>query len=384
MTPVPRILLAFCLLFLALPQAASAGPYESTAPNAILVDFKSGRVLYEKNADVAIPPASMSKLVTHAAVFDLLKSGELTEDKTFVVSKNAWKIGGAPAKTSSMYAKVKEKISVINLLRGSVIHSGNDASIVLAEGIDRQEQFFVERMTRKAKELGLTHSTFGNSTGLPDPLQLMSVRDLAIVARHIVSEHPKYFPLYGEKEFTWGKIKQPNRNPLLLEYPGADGMKTGYTKEAGYGLVGTVERDGRRLILVVAGLKSSDDRRFEAVSLFDWGFASYRSTPVFAAGDRVGEARVWGGVADSVDLVTRDAFRISISEAERGTAEMKLSYHGPMLAPIEAGKQVGVVRLMVEGKVIAELPVVTAASVAAVDSMWQKAWDSAKMIIFGG
>ncbi|MBK8771743.1 MAG: D-alanyl-D-alanine carboxypeptidase [Rhizobiales bacterium] len=383
-------LLACLVLWLAAAAVSGSAqtlgdePYVSAARNAILMDAKSGQVYYEKDPDTAIPPASMSKLMTQAIVFDLLKSGDLKPDQMFTVSTNAWKKGGASAKGSTMYAKAKSEISIINLLRGSIIHSGNDACITLAEGIDGKEQTFVNRMNAKADEIGLKHSTFRNSTGLPDPNHKMSVRDIAMLARYIIINHPDYFPIYGEKSFTWNEITQPNRNPLLVDYPGADGMKTGFTKEAGYGLVGTVQRDGRRLIMVIAGLPSIDERKSEAEKMFDWGLSKFRAIEVYSDGDRVGQARVWGGKADWVDLVTKGSFSVALTKEERKTAEVKLSYKGPLLAPVRAGDQVGTVKVFIEGRAIAELPVMTSESVEAVDSMWQKALDSAMIMAFGG
>jgi serine-type D-Ala-D-Ala carboxypeptidase (penicillin-binding protein 5/6) len=358
--------------------------FVSIARSAILIDSKSGRVFYEKDADTPVPPASMSKLMTQAIVFDLLKSGQLSPDTLFTVSNNAWKKGGAAAKGSTMYAKVKSQISVLDLLKGSIIHSGNDACITLAEGIDGKEQTFVNRMNAKAAEIGLKNSIFRNSTGLPDPNHKMSVRDIATLARYIILNHPDYFPIYSEKSFTWNEITQPNRNPLLADYPGADGMKTGYTKEAGYGLVGTVQRDGRRLIMVIAGLPSIDDRKAEAEKMFDWGLSKFRAVEVYAEGDRVGRARVWGGMEDWVDLVTKTSFSVALTKEERKTAEVKLSYKGPLIAPVKAGDQVGIVKVFIEGRAIAELPVMTSASVDPVTSMWQKALDSAMIMAFGG
>jgi serine-type D-Ala-D-Ala carboxypeptidase (penicillin-binding protein 5/6) len=387
--PMLRRFCVFLSLLLALAGVSRAQTlgdeaYVSIARNAILMDAKSGRIFYEKDADTAVPPASMSKLMTQAVIFDLLKSGDLKPDQLFTVSTNAWKKGGAASKGSTMYAKAKSEISVIDLIRGSIIHSANDGCITLAEGVDGKEQAFVNRMNSKAEAIGLKNSTFRNATGLPDPNHKMSVRDIALLARYIILNHPDYFPIYKEKSFTWNDISQPNRNPLLADYPGADGMKTGFTKEAGYGLVGTVERDGRRIIMVIAGLKSIDDRKAEAEKLFDWGLSKFRAVEVYADGDKVGKARVWGGTQDWVDLVTAQSFSVALTKEERKTAEVKLNYKGPLIAPVKAGDQVGTVKVFIEGRAIAELPVRTAVSVEPIASMWQKAMDSAMIMVFGG
>ena len=380
-------LLLVSLMAAAAPAAAQAlgdEAYVSTARAAILMDAKSGRVFYEKDADAAIAPGSMSKLMTQAVVMDLVKSGALTPDTMFTVSTNAWKKGGAASKGTTMYAKAKSEISVLNLLRGSIIASGNDACITLAEGIDGKEQTFVNRMNAKADEIGLKNSSFRNSTGLADPAQKMSVRDLALLARYIILNHPAFFTIYSEKNFNWSDINQPSRNPLLVDYPGADGMQTGFTKEGGYGIVGTVERDGRRLIMVLAGMPSVDERKAEAEKMLDWGLSKFRAVEVYAEGDRVGRARVWGGKDDWVDLVTKTSFSVALTKEERKTAEVKLTYKGPLLAPVKAGDEVGIVKVFIEGRVVAELPVMTSTSVDPVDSMWQKALDSAMIMAFGG
>lgn len=379
--------LLFAIAAMASPATAQTLGDEalvSTARNAILMDAKSGRVFYEKDADSPIPPGSMSKLMTHAVVMDLLKAGSLAENTEFTVSTNAWKKGGAASKGTTMYAKAKSQISVLNLLRGSIVVSGNDACITLAEGIDGKEQTFVNRMNTKAEEIGLRNSSFRNSTGLADPAHKMSVRDLATLARYIVLNHPGYFKLYSEKNFNWSEVNQPNRNPLLQDYAGSDGMITGFTKDAGYGIVGTVERDGRRLIMVLAGMPSLDERKTEAEKMLDWGLSKFRAVEVYAEGDRVGRARVWGGKDHWVDLVTKTSFSVALTKEERKTAEVKLTYKGPLLAPVRAGEEVGTVKVFIEGRAVAELPVMTSASVDPVDSMWQKALDSAMIMAFGG
>jgi serine-type D-Ala-D-Ala carboxypeptidase (penicillin-binding protein 5/6) len=383
-----------CLLVLVFASVASAQEaqtnadvqpsFETSAPHAILIDGRSGEVFFEKSADQTVPPASMSKLMTQAIVFDLLKSGELTEDQEFTVSEDAWRRGGSPSGSSTMYAELNSKIRIIDLLRGAIVQSANDACIVLAEGIAGSELAFTERMRKKAEALGLKNSVFKNATGLPNDAHVMSVRDLATLAQYIIYEHPNRYPLYSEKSFTWNKIEQANRNPLLKDYAGADGMKTGYTKEAGYGLVGSVERDGRRLIMVVAGLKTAADRKIEAQKLLDWGFRQFKTVDVFEKDEVLAEARVWGGEKNWVELRTAAAFQVALTPAERKSVEMKLSYTGPLFAPVKAGAAVGQARVVVAGRTIAEIPVVAAGDVAAVDSMWQKALDSLAMMAFGG
>jgi serine-type D-Ala-D-Ala carboxypeptidase (penicillin-binding protein 5/6) len=383
-----RIFFVLCLMWASALRAedvADVPPvFETSAPNAILIDGKSGEIFFEKAADVAIPPASMSKLMTQSIVFDMLKSGELKDDQELTVTEDAWRRGGSPSGSSTMYAELNSKVRVIDLLRGAIIQSANDACITLATGIAGSELAFTELMRKKGEKLGLKHSTFKNATGLPDAGHLMSVRDLSILARHIVYDHPDRYKLYAESKFTWNKIEQANRNPLLKDYAGADGMKTGFTKEAGYGLVGSVQRDGRRLIMVVAGLKTANDRKAEAQKLLDWGFRQFKTIDVFDKDEKVADARVWGGTSNWVELRTGQAFQVALTPKEQKNVELKLSYTGPLMAPVKAGTEVGKARVIVGGKTVAEVPVLTAADVPAVDSMMEKALDSLSIMVFGG
>ena len=377
---------AVWLILLAAPGAVSAQdlPFETTAPHAILIDAKSGSVFFEKSADTLVQPASMSKLMTMLLVFEALKAGDVTLDQEFLISENAWRRGGTSSGGSTMYANVNTRIKLIDLMRGSMIQSANDACIAIAEGMAGSEEEFAFRMTQRGKELGLQNAVFRNVTGLPKPENLMSVRDLTIIARRIISEFPEYYKIYGEREFTWNNITQKNRNPLLLEYLGADGMKTGYIKEAGYGLVGSAVRDGRRLVLVVAGLTSIKERKEEAEKLLDWGFRQFKTIDVYTAGDVVSKARVWGGASRWVNLVIKQDLRLALSAKEQESIEVKLSYAGPLMAPVKAGDPLGTVRFMMDGKTIAEVPVETASAVDAVDSIWSRAMDSLMIMALGG
>jgi D-alanyl-D-alanine carboxypeptidase (penicillin-binding protein 5/6) len=377
--------LIVCLAAMLAPAAPARAQeeYSSRAQHAILIDARTGRVLFEKEADIPVPPASMSKLMTMITVFEALKAGKLTLDQQFTVSEDAWRRGGAVSGGSTMYAEVKSSIRLEDLIKGAIVQSANDACIVMAEAIAGNEDAFAQRMTARARELGAVNATFRNATGLPDPEHRMSVRDLSVLARHIITRFPDFYRYYSLPEFTWNNITQQNRNPLLKDYPGADGMKTGYTREAGYGLVGSAERDGRRLIMVIAGLKSINERRQEAQSLLDWGFRQFRSVDVYAKGDRVGQARVWGGTQRSVPLLAAAGVRVALTAQEQEIAEVKLAYNGPLMAPVDAGKEVGKVRFIVDGITVADVPVVTAAPVEAEPSMWSRALDSVFIMIFG-
>lgn len=385
--PFRRLTLA--LLGLALAMAAmivsarAQDVFDTKANHAILIDARTGRVLFEKAADTPVPPASMSKLMTMIMVFEGLKSGKLTLDQEFVISEDAWRRGGAASGGSTMYAELKSRVKLSDLMQGVVVQSANDACIAIAEGMSGSEAAFSQQMTERAHEIGATSATFRNATGLPDPEHRMSVRDLSTLARHIITNFPEHYAIYKQPEFTWNKIRQTNRNPLLKDYPGADGMKTGFTREAGYGLVGSATRDGRRLIMVIAGLKTANDRKQEAQRLLDWGFRQFRSVDVYSRGDRVGAARIWGGTQRSVDLLMSGDMRVALSAQEQDAAEIRLGYTGPLLAPVTAGQQVGSVRFVVDGLTVAEVPVETADGVDAEPSMWSRAIDSIFIMIFG-
>ncbi len=365
-------------------HAEGAAAFETTARNAILMDYKSGYVFLAKDADAPVPPASMSKLMTQTIVFDMIKAGDLKRDQLMTVTADAARRGGVAEGSSTMFAAPNSKVSVDNLLHGAIIDSANDACIALAEGIAGTEAAFAQRMTAKAAELGLKNSSFVNPTGLPDPGQRMSMRDLATLARYIISKHPDFFKIYSEQEFTWSKVSQQNRNPLLKDYPGADGMKTGYTKEAGYSMVATATRNGRRLILVIAGMEDTAKRKVEAQKLLDHGFAQYKSVSIYEPGEVVSTLPVWGGVQQKVNLVTTDAMRVSLAAFEQEKADIRIAYKGPLIAPLKQGTQVGTIRITVEGAVVAEQAVAIANDVEATTSMWRKAADSALLLIFGG
>ncbi|MGE0008237.1 MAG: D-alanyl-D-alanine carboxypeptidase family protein [Parvibaculaceae bacterium] len=359
-------------------------PLDTPVPHAILMDARTGIVFYEKSADELVPPASMSKLMTALMVFDALRDGRITMDTEFLISEDAWRRGGAPAGGSTMYAKVNSQVKLSDLIQGLIVQSANDACIAIAQGMAGSEGAFADRMTHRAREIGLTQATFANATGLPDPGHRMTVRELALLAQFMIKTYPEYYHYYGQRSFTWNKISQKNRNPLLVDYPGADGMKTGYTKEAGYGLVGSAIRDGRRLILVVAGAASSKERRQEAQKILDWGFRQFRPIEVYGANDRVGRARVWGGDSRWVDLVTPQSIRVLLSPTEQQKVTVDLHYTGPLMAPVKAGEKAGIVQFNLDGRTVAEFPVETAREITPVSSMWLKAWDSLVYMAFGG
>jgi D-alanyl-D-alanine carboxypeptidase (penicillin-binding protein 5/6) len=360
----------------------SSEGYQTAAPHAILIEAESGTVLFEKAADDLIPPASLSKLMTQEVVFNEIKQGRLTPTTEFIVSTNAWRRGGAPSHTSSMFIPIHSKVSVDDLLHGAIIQSANDACITLAEGISGNESTFAELMTKRARELGLTKSTFGNSTGLPDPRQLMTARELAKLARHIVQTYPDYYKYYSEREFTWNKIRQYNRNPLLAMNIGADGLKTGFTKEAGYGLVGSAVQNGLRLIVVVNGLRSEKERADEAKKMLEWGFHSFQSGLLFADGQEIAQAKVYGGAQGSVPLTAGKEVRLMVPRGSRDKIIARVVYSGPVRAPVQQGQKIGTLKVWRGEFVVLEVPLQAAESVDT-GSMPRRAFDAATELVLG-
>jgi serine-type D-Ala-D-Ala carboxypeptidase (penicillin-binding protein 5/6) len=355
---------------------------QTAAPYVILLDAESGTVLFEKNADVPTPPSSMAKLMTAEVVFNELKQGRIKLDDEYIVSEDAWRRGGAPSHTSSMFAPIHSRVRVEDLIQGAIVVSGNDACIALAEGIAGNEPAFVEMMNRRARELGLTKSYFTNSTGLPDPAQKVTVRELARLARHIIRTYPNYYRYYGEHDFTWNKIHQQNRNPLLTMNLGADGMKTGFTLDGGYGLVGSAVQDGTRLIVVVNGLKTAKERADEAKKILEFGHRGFESKRLFAEGQVIGYARLFGGASRSVGLVGDGAIGVLMPKntSERVTA--KIVYSGPVPAPIRQGQQIGNLNVYRGDNAVAEIPLFAAESVER-GNLPQRALDAASELVIG-
>jgi D-alanyl-D-alanine carboxypeptidase (penicillin-binding protein 5/6) len=335
--------------FAAAPAATQAPPFDTPAPVAYMVDLSSGAVLYAKDADRRMPPASMAKIMTVHTAFNLVKSGELSLDKSCQVRPATWQRWHGPAAGSTMFLSAGEQVSVRNLLHGIVTLSGNDASVVLAECISGTEAGFVALMNRHSQQLGLRNSHWGNPVGWPDGgVTYTSARDLATLARATVDNHPQlYREFYGQTNFTWGRtlggnqpITQGNRNPLLGRVPGADGLKTGHTEEAGYGFTGSAVRDGRRLVMVVAGLTSFNQRIEESVKFMEWGFNAWQTRPLFDANERVGEAEVQLGGESTVGLVAPRAIAVTFAAGLGQDVRARIVYQGPIKAPIAQGQHV--------------------------------------------
>ena len=353
-----------------------------SAPHAILIDAENGAILFERDPDKLIFPASLAKLMTTEYVFHELKEGRIKLTDEYVVSENAWRKGGAPSHGSTMYAALHSKISVDDLLHGVIIHSANDACIVLAEAIAGNESEFAAKLTERARAIGLTKSTFANSNGLPDPGTQVTTRELGLLARHIIREYPEYYPIYGQRDFTWNKIRQPNRNPLLGTVDGADGMKTGFTKEAGYGLVGSAVQNGLRLVVVVNGLPSAKERADEGKKLLEWGFRTFEQRILFAEGQNIGTAKVFGGADSKVPLVAASQVRVMMPKSGGDKLVARIVYNGPIPAPIEQGQGIGVLKVWRNDSVILEMPLKAAESVGK-GNLSQRAFDAVSELMIG-
>lgn len=324
----------------------------------------------------------MAKLMTVAVVFHELKAGRVKLNDEYLISEYAWRTGGAPSRTSSMFAELNTKVSVDNLLHSVIIQSGNDAAIALAEGIGGSEATFGRMMNNLAADIGLTASNFSNATGLPDPNLYMSARDLANLARHLIREYPEYYGLFSVPEFTWNKIKQANRNALVELGIGVDGLKTGHTESAGYGSVVSTTEGGRRLVAVVHGLKNERERNEEARKLINWGSRAFERVPVFKDAQVVGFASVFGGAQAEVGLVGKGPIDLYLPKGAPKCPEASIVYRGPLRPPVEAGAQIAELQVMCDGALVQTTPLFAAETVGDGDLV-RKATDALKQLAFG-
>ena len=373
--------IALAVVFAAVPARPQTAPQVSS-PYAILIDYDSGTVLYEKSPDTPSPPASMTKLMTMAVVFRELKEGNLKLTDQIPISEYAWRRGGAPSGGSTMFASIHSRVAVPDLLRGAIIPSGNDACIAFAEAIAGNELAFSEKMNALARELGLTRSTFRNSTGLHDPDQKASVRDLARLAVHLIRTYPDHYKIFSEREFTWNKIRQQNRNPLLALSLGVDGLKTGFIKESGYGIVASAVQSGARLIVALNGAKTEKERVEDARKLLEWGFRAFDSRLLFQEGVIVGEARAFGGDRRGIPLVSAGAVRLL---TQRGTTDrilVRIAFTGPIRAPIKKGTEVARLRVYRGNNVALDAPLYAAVDVNE-GALYQRAFDGAYELAAG-
>ncbi|WP_417453226.1 D-alanyl-D-alanine carboxypeptidase family protein [Kiloniella sp.] len=343
-----------CLV--ALSQSAFA--IETSAREAYLIDYTTKTVLINKDAEVSMPPASMSKIMTAYMVFERLKDGRLSLDDKLPVSEKAWRKGG-----SKMFVEVGKEISIHDLLRGIIVQSGNDACIVVAEGLAGSEENFALEMTAKAREIGMENSTFANATGWPDPGQRMTAKDLAILADRIITDFPEFYDVYSEKSFTWSGITQGNRNPLLYKNLGSDGLKTGHTEEAGYGLTASAKQGDRRIIMVLNGMGSTKERAEESARLVSWAFREFDNFELFKAGETVDTADVWLGKEKTIDLVPEEDLLLTLPRNAKNKMTATVNYVGPIQTPIEKGERLGTLTITAPEIDTVEIPLVAANSV---------------------
>lgn len=348
-----------------LPDAHAQSGFATKAERAILMDHESGAILYQKNADALAPPASMSKLMTLAVLFRAIKNGTISLEDEFVMSVNAWRKGGAPSGTSAMFVPVNKTATVADLIKGIIIQSGNDACIAVAEAMSGTEAAFAKRMTDEARRIGLKRSQFANSTGLDEDGHLMSARELAKLASFLINTYPEYYPIFSERLFKYRRHKFYNRNPLLSADIGVDGLKTGHTSKAGYGIVFSGLKDGRRLTGVVAGLKTAAQRKAEARKLLSWGHRAFATFKLFEADEDIGYARVWGGSSMYVPLTSKGPLEVILP---RYPANQKLKgeivYQGPIKPPIAKGQKIAKLRVTSSTSAVSEVPLYAKEDVA--------------------
>lgn len=362
-------------------SAAAGAPaigIDTEAAHAIIVEVETGTVLLDKEADQAFPPASLNKLMTAYVVFDMLKKGAAKLTDQLPVSEEAWRLGG-----SKMFVPLGGKVSIDDLVHGMIIQSGNDACLVLAEGLAGSGQAFVDLMNKTAKQIGLKHSHFANVTGLPDPNGWVTARDLATLAIRTIKDFPEFYKIYGEKEFTFNNIKQGNRNPLLYENDGADGLKTGHTKESGFSVTGSVKRGDRRIVIVLGGLPSMRARAQESERLVDWAFRDFNDYRLFSAGETVEDAPVWLGAAARVPLTVADNLVVTLSRQARTAMKVTADYTSPIPAPIAKGETLGKLVVTAPGMAPIETPLIAAASVPRMNAIGRIA-TLAGYLVWGG
>jgi serine-type D-Ala-D-Ala carboxypeptidase (penicillin-binding protein 5/6) len=362
-----------------MPTQSEAG-FRTSVPAAILLDFDSDSILFEKNADQPVEPASLAKLMTLEFLFNEIKQGRVKLTDAFTVSENAWRKGGAPSHGSTMFAAIHSKVDVSSLIQGIIVDSANDACIAVAEALGGNETAFGQMLTKRAREIGLQNSTFTNATGLSDPGLRVTARDMAELARHIILTYPDFYPMFAQRDFTWDNIHQENRNPLLGMGIGADGLKTGETKEAGFSLVGSAVSDNSRLIVVVTGAKTDKERADEARKLLDYGFHDFKSRVLFAEGQIVGDAKVFDGDRSYVPLLGPGLIRVMVPRDNSEPLRARIVYDGPIPAPILKGQPIATLKVWRGDNLALEAPLQAAEDVGK-GSMTQRAMDGATELI---
>ncbi|MDX3924936.1 MAG: D-alanyl-D-alanine carboxypeptidase family protein [Shinella sp.] len=381
-----RLVLCLLVALLAFSSAraqtvGAVDSFDTKARQIFLIEADTGTILLAKNEDEAVPAASLAKLMTMAVVFNAVKTGEISLDTRYPVSEHAWRTGGAPSRTATMFAALKSSVRVEDLIRGATIQTANDACIILGEGLSGSENAFAERMTREARALGLTTSTFANATGLPDPRNVVTMRELVALAQHLQRNYPDLYRYYSEPEFEWNKIRQRNRNPLIALGIGADGVGLGFSEGHGYAIVASVNRDGKRLFLAMAGLESDKQRVEEARRVIDWAMTSFERKTLFKAGEAVADASVYGGSSSTVPLVTNDDVDVFLPVDNAGKIVARVVYTWPINAPVKPGQEVGVLKIWNDDRLLREVPVHTAGEIA-VGTLRSRALDALQELLF--
>lgn len=379
-SPLAGLLGIVLLVLSALPAAAQL--FETKAATAFMIDAETGTVLFSKQADKPIQPASLAKLMTLEMAFNAVKSGRMRLDDTFVVSENAWRRGGAPSGTSTMFAALKSAIRLEDLMKGIAVQAANDGCIIIAEGLAGSEGNFAQQMNERARQIGMPVSTFVNATGLPAEGQKTTVREMTQLASRLSREYPDFYPYLALKDFTWNKITQRNRNPLLAMDIGADGLAVGASEQDGFAIVGSLNQGGKRVIATMSGLANDRERSEEARKLLEWGLRSFEKTEIFAKDEVVGEASVFGGTKSAVPLKAKGAIDLLLPIANRDKVTARIVYNGPLPAPVEAGQPVGTLRVWI-GDTLSQETSLFAAETVEVGSLPRRAADAVKELAVG-
>jgi serine-type D-Ala-D-Ala carboxypeptidase (penicillin-binding protein 5/6) len=377
-----RCAIISALLIVAAPTSVQSQSLKTTVPTVLLYDVKTGSMLFDKAIDEPFPPASIIKLLTAETVFTALKDGKTSFDTEYQITEQIWRKGGAPSRGSAMFAAVNSRVKVSDLLKGLIVISGNDAALALANGIGGTEENFVTMMQERAKVIGLKNSVIRNPTGFSHPEQKVTARDILQLTQYIIDKHPEFFSLFSEREFTWNNIRQLNRNPLLAMNIGADGMKTGNTAEAGFGLVVSVMRGDRRLIAVMMGADSATARSSEARKLIDWGYDNFSERKLLERNAPLAEVSVSGGLQNSVPIGVDQELSMLLPISSQDAFETVIKTKSPLKAPILAGTEVGRLSVMSAGKIMIERPVFALSNVEQ-GSLSKRAFDNIKTGFWG-
>jgi D-alanyl-D-alanine carboxypeptidase (penicillin-binding protein 5/6) len=369
-----RLILLFLFLLgvgnvAAMAQPAVPGAFDTKAAQAFMIEASTGTILLAKNEDQPISPASLAKLMTLDVVFDAIGRGEISLDTEYPVSENAWRTGGAPSRASTMFAALKSRVRVGDLIQGVAVQQANDGCIVLAEGISVSEREFARRMTSRARELGMTRAVFTNSTGLPDANDpngggKVSLRELVALAQDLQQKHQDLYKYFGQADFTWNKIYQRNKNPLLLLNIGVDGLGLGFTEGEGFSIVASVQRDGRRLFLALGGLKNDKERTEETRRVLEWGLSNFKSQRIFADGEVIGDASVYGGAQSTVGLLAKTPVDVYVPVDTPDRLSARIVYRWPLTAPVAGDYEAGTLRVFLGARLVRELPLYTKESIA--------------------